>query len=612
MALSKSWDRALTVKWLHENYRKREERIPMRDGVRLYTAIYEPSDGKEHPILITRTPFALRPYGKGFTDSLRTYMSPFVKAGYIIVHQNVRGVYMSEGKLENLRPFNPDKAGTDTDEASDTFDTIEWLLANTSCNGRVGVKGMSFPGFYTTMAALSGHPALKAVSPQAPVTDWWRGDDAHINGAYQNALDGFGAYFFRSRLNPSTRDRRSPRTPDEEVPAYKAFLSYGDMSSQMSIYDSEYEFFHQLIAHPDYDAFWQERNPLRHFAGRTLPAFLIVAGLYDAEDCFGPFETYRCLKELSPATETHIAIGPWYHGAWKNRHFDHILGVHFGAGSAEYFVNNIEYPFFAKHLEGKPADLPEALWLPSEETMETVLSKCPSDLLWHSASHWPSGSEYRDAYLYGDKSLSFETPQTRFQASRRASVPLSFISDPARPVPYSTSSTPYIDSEFMAEDHSFLLDRRDVLTFTGKPLREPLRVEGRVRVNLDLAISTDDADIVVRILDRRPDGYLLPLRFGVLPLRYRNSFSHPKPVTPGEKMTVSFTLTDIAHCLMPGHSLAVQVQASCYPVIAMSPQCFLPNQYKAVRSDYKKAEITIYPGSHLELPCKGNSFDDFA
>lgn len=600
MAASISWDRKLTLKWLHEKYHKREASIPMRDGIRLYTAVYEPTDGGEHPILITRTPFALRPYGKAFSENLRTYMSPFVLEKYIIVYQNVRGTYMSEGHLENLRPFNPTKTGTDTDEASDSYDTIEWLLANTTNNGRVGVKGMSFPGFYVTMAALSGHPALKAVSPQAPVTDWWRGDDAHMNGAYQNAMDGFGAYFFRPRLNPTKRDRRSVRNPDEEVPAYKAFLSYGDMASQMSVYGSEYEFLHQLMSHPDYDAFWQERNPLRHFAGRALPAFLVVAGCYDAEDSYGPFETYRKLRELSPATQAHLVAGPWYHGAWKNRHFDHILGAHFGSGSAKYFVKNIEYPFFAKHLEGKPAEIPGAVWLPSGETMETVMAGKSSDSLWRSASVWPPCKESKKLYLYGDKTLGFEAPESR--SSRRASQTLSFVSDPARPVPYSTSGTPYIDSEFMAEDHSFLLSRRDVLTFIGKPLKEQMRVEGQVTMNLQLSASSDDADIVVRLLDRRPDGYLLPLRFGVLPLRYRESFSHARPVEPGERMSVSFTLTDIAHCLMPGHSIAVQVQASCYPVIAMSPQRFLPNQYKASRADYKKAEITIYPGSFLELP----------
>ena len=593
----------MTLKWLTANYAKREEMIPMRDGVALYTAIYEPADDLPHPVIMERTPYPLNPYGKSFSRDLRTRLDLFVRAGYIIVFQNVRGTFMSEGRFENIRPLRPagqgDAAGTvsgnpfretsgntsgeTVDEATDTYDTAEWLLAHCRTNGAIGVKGISYPGFYASMAAVCGHPAIKAVSPQAPVTDWFLGDDAHLGGAFQYGMFSFGSSFFRPRPKRTNRWPRAVAQTQGDL--YDFFLEKG-----MGVLDElrgKVDFIGEMMRHPAYDAWWQERNVARRFR-EVRPAVLVVGGWFDGEDCFGTFETYRRLKKQSPDTELYLAAGPWFHGAWKRKGYATLGPADFGPGSAEYFLEKIEYPFFACYLEGKGSPGPKVRILPSAET-------CPGNSSvheWEEYAAWPPQSHLRCLYLGDGRKLTPEPGKEEY----------AYLSDPERPVPYLALTGSGWDRAAQVADQRFAARRTDVLTFSGPVLQEEMKVEGPVKVHLSLSMDTDDADFIVKLIDRRPDGVQLLLRAGVLPARFRKDFSRPEPVCPGEPFGIDMELNDIAHRFLPGHRLLVQIQSSWFPLIAMSPQKYLDNPYLARPEDRRPARITLLPGSRIDLP----------
>ena len=576
---------SITVKWLAANYTKREVMIPMRDGVALYAAVYEPVDEEMHPVILERTPYPLNPYGKTFAKELRTRLDLFVQARYIIVFQNVRGTFMSEGQFENIRPFNAAKQGLDTDEASDAYDTAEWLLSHCRTNGSIGVKGISYPGFYASLAALSGHPAIKAVSPQAPVTDWFLGDDAHLSGAFQYGMYSFGASFFRPRPRPTKRWPKG--VADTQGDLYDFFLEKG-LSGSLDDLRGKVDFVDEMTVHPSYDVWWQERNPALQFRN-IRPAVLVVGGWFDGEDCFGTFETYRRLKDQSPETELYLAAGPWYHGAWKKKGYAGLGPASFGPGSAEYFLQEIEYPFFAFYLEGKGEPGARVRILPSAETMPEVASVHQ----WEAHDIWPPQGDVRRLYLGDGKKLTPE-PGTRSYE---------YMSDPERPVPYmAQTGSEWLLRIAQVADQRHAARRTDVLTFAGPVLEREMKVEGRIRVHLELAMDTDDADFIVKVVDRRPDGVQMLLRAGVLPARFRKDFSRPEPVTPGEPFVLDWELNDIAHRFLPGHRLMVQVQSSWFPLIAMSPQRYMDNPYLARPEDLRPARITLLSGSRVELP----------
>ena len=383
--------------WVKENYEKREVMIPMRDGKHLHTTIYQPSESKDRPILMVRTPYSCAPYGDGFRDELWNKMEEYVRNSYIIVYQDVRGRFMSEGEYVNVRPFNPHKSGSETDESSDTYDSIEWLLKNTDNNGAVGVTGMSYPGFYATMAALSGHPALKAVSPQAPILDWFKGDDVHHNGALM-LLDiySFSTYMFKEHDNPCKEDHglQSPIGND----AYSWFLEKKTPSAFTEALPAELQFWNEILEHPDYDHYWQDRSLESHLKD-IRPAVLVVGGEYDTDDCYGALNTYRLIKENSPQTDLHFVYGPWYHGSWQNKDFKGLGPWHLGAGAAEYFLKKIEYPFFRHYLEGRgKAPAPVSVY-PSGSDSWITMKEWPAELV-----------EYKSIYLREDRILSFEKP----------------------------------------------------------------------------------------------------------------------------------------------------------------------------------------------------------
>ncbi len=616
--------------WLSENYTKREVMIPMRDGVRLYTAVYEPAGtSRKCPVMLVRTPYSLKPYGiapgrsegenvrlpygTGFGSDVMNYVAD----GYVIVYQNVRGRYLSEGDFENIRPLlcgeeggavvKKDAGGNViADDATDVYDTVEWILANTENNGNVGVKGVSYPGFYATLAILSRHPAIKAVSPQAPVTDWFMGDDAHHNGALcLTDSYRFGSSMYREdRKCPSPKGLPALFKSEEDIYEYFRGRSIKDLSA---FFGDSLAFWSRMMEHPDYDEFWISRDPSLHLSG-VRPAVMVTGGFYDAEDCYGAFRTYEMIRKLSPETELYLAAGPWYHGGWNSRTADHIADAWFGEASGAWYQDNVEYPFFRHYLEGT-CDAPARVnVLPSGETCPGLMDGVPSDGMWKTYSEWPpENAVYRAVRLTPDESLDCSEIISG-QEPRRMKGSRSYVSDPSCPVPYMDIRSSSRDRNYMAADQSFACDREDVLSYCGPVLADTVHVAGKIVFSGEVCLSSAygrelDGDIVVKLIDVRPDGYRMLVRGDVMPLRYRNGFGSPEPVRNGKYVSVSFEMPEVDHYFMPGHCLMVQVQGSWFPLIAMNPQTYITNQHEASSGDYRPVTVTVRAGrSSVLLP----------
>ena len=572
-------DVTIDQQWLEDNYTKREVMIPMRDGIKLYTSIYEPDDAQERPVLIVRTPYSCAPYGEGWKSDLTEYMQEFLENRYVIAFQDVRGRYMSEGQYENVRPYDPYKSGNETDEASDTYDTIEWLISNTDNNGSVGVTGMSYPGFYATMAALSGHPALKAVSPQAPILDWFKGDDVHHNGALMLMdIYSFAPYMFKKHDNPVEEDHGLPSPIGEN--AYDWFLQKKTLSNLTAALPDTLAFWNEILQHPHYDGYWKERSLEQHLHD-IKPAILVVGGTFDTDDCYGALNTYKLIMRNSPETDLHFVYGPWTHGGWHESDYEGLGAIEFTKGLSADFMTDIEYPFFRYYLEGK-GKRPEPVYIAASGSDK-----------WQTMDVWPNEDlNYTSLYLNDDKSLSCEEETAENCVS-------SYVSDPSAPVSFMKDASRR-DKSYMVADQSFASERADVITFTGAPQEEVLKLQGPVKVDLNMSISTDDADVVVKLIDVYPDGYQMLIRGEVFPVRYRESLEEPKPAIPGEVMNVQFTMNDVAHWVLPGHRLMVQIQSSWFPLVNMNPQTYMDNIYLAEPEDYTKAEIKIYHQKNLQ------------
>lgn len=572
-------DVKIDQQWLEDNYTKREVMIPMRDGIKLYTSIYEPDDAHERPVLIIRTPYSCAPYGDGWKGDLTEYMQEFLENRYVIAFQDVRGRYMSEGQYENVRPYDPFKSGNETDEASDTYDTIEWLISNTDNNGSIGVTGMSYPGFYATMAALSGHPALKAVSPQAPILDWFKGDDVHHNGALMLMdIYSFAPYMFKKHDNPVEEDHGLPSPIGEN--AYDWFLQKKTLSDLTAALPDTLAFWNEILQHPHYDGYWKERSLEQHLRD-IKPAILVVGGTFDTDDCYGALNTYKLIRQNSPETDLHFVYGPWTHGGWHEPDYERLGAIEFTKGLSADFMTDIEYPFFRYYLEGK-GKRPEPVYIAASGSDK-----------WQTMDVWPNEDlNYISMYLNDGKSLSCEEETAENCVS-------SYVSDPSAPVPFMKEASRR-DKSYMVADQSFASERADVVTFTGVPQEEVLKLQGPVKVDLNMSISTDDADVVVKLIDVYPDGYQMLIRGEVFPVRYRERLDKPKPATPGEVMNVQFTMNDVAHWVLPGHKLMVQIQSSWFPLVNMNPQTYMENIYLAEPEDYTKAEIKIYHQKKLQ------------
>ncbi|MEO8763103.1 MAG: CocE/NonD family hydrolase [Ginsengibacter sp.] len=580
--------------WIVENYYKIERQVPMRDGIKLFTSIYIPKDSTErHPILITRTPYSCSPYGEGnwpaFWDTPKKY---YFREGYIMVMQDVRGRWMSEGKFMDIRPVNTSVNSTGTDEPGDSYDTIDWLVKNIpGNNGKVGVFGVSYPGFYATMAALSNHPALKAVSPQAPVTDWFMGDDWHHNGALM-LMDAFNFYcsFGPPRPTPTSKPANAVKVAFDDN--YKFYLETGAVKNFNARYFHDtIEFWNELMRHPDLDEWWKARNP-RNFVTDVKPAILVVGGLFDAEDGFGAWRLYQAIEQKSKGTDNKLVMGPWSHGQWAQSDGSHLGNIKFGAKTSFWFQDNIELPFFNYYLKGKGnTHLPEATIFISGENQ------------WHKFDQWPP-KEKSDKHIYlqqGGK-LGWSRPLPVKSSSE-------YISDPSKPVPYAESIRRSRTTEYMTDDQRFASRRPDVLVFQTDTLSDDLTLAGTVIADLLVSISTTDADFIVKVIDVFPDdfsypvkddypmgGYQMLVRGEVMRGKFRNSFERPEAFTPGKVEHVKFELPDIAHSFRKGHRLMIQVQSSWFPLVDRNPQKFV-NINECGDGDFQKAVIKIYHDS---------------
>jgi putative CocE/NonD family hydrolase len=595
--------------YLRLHYVKQEHRIAMRDGVKLFTSVYLPRDTtRKYPILLKRTPYSVTPYGEEKYPASLGPSEHFVKAGYIFVNQDVRGRYMSEGKFEQVTPHIADKrAATDVDESSDTYDTIEWLLEHLpGHNGRVGMFGISYPGFYCSAGMIDAHPALAAVSPQAPVGDWYFDDFLH-NGAF------FLAHAYRwlgnnaqKRTEPSAEKPKPVEYPTPD--GYQLFLEAGSMERiSHELLKEQVSFWNEIMAHPNRDAFWQRRSILPHL-NNVAPAVMVVTGWYDAEDLYGSFKTYQAIERQNRDVSNVLVVGPWHHGGWASTDGQRLGNIAFGSKTAEFYRADIEFPFFERHLKDKPnPGLPEA-------TMFETGSNA-----WRTFAAWPPHeTRLRKIFLASDGRLQDEAP-TADEAFDE------YISDPARPVPYRETITPRMTIEYMVDDQRFAARRPDVLVYQTEKINEDLVVAGPIDVELWVSTTGSDADFIVKLIDVFPDaadpklqpGYQMLLRSEVFRARFRNSFEHPEPLTAGKPTRIRFELLDVLHRFQPGHRLMVQIQSTWFPLVDRNPQTFVPNTFLARPGDFQKATHRVYRSGQYPtsltigvLPTAGSSTAD--
>lgn len=575
------------------NYTKAEFQIPMRDGKKLFTIVYAPRNTQEKsPILLTRTPYSIGPYGP---ENYARRLGPsalFAKENYIFVYQDVRGKHMSEGQYADIRPYNPNKkAKTDVDEASDTYDTIEWLLKNIPANnGRVGMWGISYPGFYTTMGILSGHPALKAASPQAPIADWFVGDDDHHNGAlFLMDAFGFNQALGWPRTAPTTSEFRSfdYGTPD----GYKFYLELGSVANaQKKYFKNQIEYWNDLTTHTTYDEFWQARNVLPHLKN-IKTAVLTVGGWFDAEDLYGAIKTYQTIEKNNPGIKNNIVMGPWCHGCWTQTG-QQLGAVNFGSRTGTWYQENVELPFFNHYLKDKDdSKLPEA----------TIFETGTNE--WRKYEQWPPiNAQEKSLYFEADGKLSFDAPKAIAGYDE-------YISDPAAPVPYTQQVTTNRNSTYMIEDQRFVAKRPDVVVYQSDVLSEDVTITGPIVANLFVSTSGTDSDFMVKLIDVAPSespangtadtgGFQMLVRWEVMRGKFRNSYEKPEPFKPNEPTKIKLNLNDISHTFQKGHRVMVQVQSSMFPLIDRNPQKFV-DIYHAQESDFQKATQRIYRAGQL-------------
>ncbi len=590
--------------WLAELYTKHEYRIPMRDGTRLFTRVYTPKDDSEAwPILITRTPYALKPYGDDNYTSPGGSFHTLARDKFILVTQDVRGRYGSEGTYVHVRPFNPQKGPRDFDESSDAFDSIDWLVKNVRNNsGKVGLFGISYPGFYTSMGMIDSHPALKAASPQAPIADWFMGDDLHHNGAFFLSQNFNFFYVFAQRVEDPLHDDTKPfgfRNPD----GYDFFLRMGPLAnSESQLLRGRAPEWNEFLEHPNYDAYWQARN-IRPHLKNVHCAVMTVGGWYDAEDLFGPLETYRATERMNPGITNTLVMGPWSHGAWSRSDGDKLGDVSFHAKTAEYYREKIELPFFRHFLKGDTNyNAPEA------QVFETGTQE------WRRFDAWPPKSVTpRNLYLRAGGTLGFAAPTESSEAFD------AYVSDPAKPVPFTLEVTTDYPRSYPLHDQRFAASRPDVLVYETEILEEDLTVAGPVATTLHVSTTGTDADWVVKLIDvyaadfPDPDpnpahlkmgGYQQLVRGDVFRGRFRHDFAKPEAFKSGEMTQIEMSMPDILHTFRRGHRLMVQIQSSWFPLVDRNPQTFV-NIATAKAEDFRPATHRIYrqdaAASHLVL-----------
>ncbi|MCE6990294.1 CocE/NonD family hydrolase [Dyadobacter sp. CY323] len=593
--------------FVRSNYKKTEVYITMRDGVKLFTAIYSPKDSSQtYPIIMQRTPYSIRPYG---ANNYRRSLGPnafLMREKYIFVYQDARGRYKSEGDFREMTPAIANKkSNKDVDESSDTYDTLEWLLKNTKNNGKVGQSGISFPGYYSSAALPNAHPALVAVSPQAPMSDEFIGDDCYHNGAFF-LMDNFG--FYSGFDGPKSEDGQNYKSHFQASfsDAYEYFLDFGPLkkANAAPYFADEKSIWRQTVAHPVYDDFWQSRNIKSHLKN-IKPAVLVVGGWFDAEDLYGALKTYAAIEKQTPGNNNRLVMGPWTHGGWAASTWKSFAQYQFGGDVNKYYQEEIETKFFNFYLKGK-GDFKQ-----SEATIfETGTNQ------WKNYEVWPPKNSQPTAYYFDLKGkLSVSKPTSVRSVSE-------YESDPAKPVPYTNVIGRQRNNEYMAEDQRFASRRPDVLSFQSDSLTEDLTLTGEIVANLMVSMTGSDADFIVKVIDVWPAnstvpaakegerpvqmaGYQQMVRAEVLRGKFRNSFSKPEPFVKDKIEKVTVKLNEVAHTFKKGHRVMVQVQSSWFPLVDRNPQKFL-NIFEANESDFQKSKITIHHdaknSSHILLP----------
>jgi hypothetical protein len=580
---------------IQSSYTKSEYRIPMRDGKKLFTAVYVPKDTTHrYPIMLTRTPYGVSPYG---VDHYPVSLGPsdeLARDGFIFAYQDVRGRMLSEGEFVNMAPYKPVKTGPDdADESTDAYDTIDWLIKNIpDNNGKVGMWGISYPGFYAAAGMIDAHPALKAVSPQAPIADWYIGDDFHHNGAFYLAhAFGFLAVFGHPRPKPEISFGSPFKFPTPD--GYDFYLKMGALPNADEKYlKNDVPFWNEIMQHGNYDAFWQARN-LRPNLKNIRPAVMTVGGWFDAEDLFGALNVYRSVEASSPGAYNILVMGPWYHGGWARSGGDTLGSVHFGSDTSVFYRTEIELPFFRYFLKGAGS-----LNLPEAYVFQTGTNQ------WEREKQWPpQGVKARQLYFCANGKLSWDR-----EADDSASAFDEYVSDPAKPVPYTEEISDGMIREYMVGDQRFASRRPDVLTYATDELKQDIRIAGPVAPTLNVSTTGTDSDFIVKLIDVYPDdfpdyepnpehvrmgGYQQLLRGEAFRGKYRNSYSNPEPFVPGEMARITYQMPDVFHTFRKGHRIMVQVQSTWFPLIDRNPQQFL-DIYHAKDSDFLRATERIY------------------
>lgn len=589
--------------YMREHYEKFEYRIPMRDGAKLFTVVYMPKDkSKTYPILMNRTCYNASGYG-----DYKTHGHPskyLVQDGYILVFQDVRGRYMSDGLFNNMTPNipgNDTKNKKDIDESSDTWDTIDWMVKNLKGNnGKVGIYGISYPGFYSAASLPDAHPALKACSPQAPVSDFFF-DDFHHMGAYLQSYTAAFAVFGYQKKDTTRNDWFIPEimrfyghSPKD---GYDFHLKQGPLKNITEKYHHDNFFWQQIINHPNYDTFWQKRNLLPHL-NNIKPAVLTVGGWFDAEDLYGPLNIYKTIEKTTPGARNSIVMGPWGHGDWANEKGKSTHNhIYFGDSISTFFQKEIERTFFAYHLKNEgDLNLPEAYMFNTGKKQ------------WEKFDVWPPKDIPPLKLYFGENGkLSVNKPLDE-------KMSFEYISDPAKPVPYTsqTEGLTFTPRNFMSDDQRDASKRPDVLTFETEVLDDEVTVAGEILARLKVAMSGTDADFIVKLIDVYPadhpnydhnpknivmGGYQQLVRSETFRGRFRNSFEKPEPFIPGQVTDVNVPLQDVLHTFKKGHKIMIQIHSTWFPYIDRNPQQYVENIFKAEEKDFIKSTIKVYGSS---------------
>jgi len=581
--------------FVKDNYTKIDTTITMRDGIKLYTVIYIPKDETQrYPFLMERTPYSAGPYGR---DNYPRSLGPngdLMKEKYIFVYQDVRGRYMSEGTNLEVTPYIANKKTTkDVDESSDTYDTVDWLIKNIkNNNGRVGLAGISYPGFYATASLPGAHPAIKAVSPQAPVTDEFIGDDANHNGAFF-LLDNFSFMnFFDMERNGPVKDYAKPVFNAGSRDAYQFYLKMATIKNTngAKYYNNKSVIWNEYLQHDTYDAYWKARNIRTHLKNITIPV-LVVGGWFDAEDLFGALHTYEAIEKQSPDNKNHLVMGPWTHGAWASGEWTKFATHEFGSNTSKFFQDSLETTFFNFYLKDKG----------SFTAAEATVFETGSNQ-WKSYTTWPPKNAASVNYYFNDANkLSLQKANTKNSFDE-------YVSDPSKPVPYTNGTFGRRNNEYMAEDQRFAALRPDVVVFETDELTQDITLSGRINADLFVSITGTDADFIVKLIDVLPDtastprnsprgfsmsGFQRLVRAEVMRGKFRNSYEKPEAFVPNKISEVKFALNDVAHTFMKGHKIMVQVQSSWFPLVDRNPQQFMRIP-EAEEKDFQKATIRIY------------------